>query len=220
MRGMAMAMALVTAGCATQAKETKAEPVAPATAPAEESAASSGGAGPAGKPQAQQAAHPAARVGGPSGIASGATMLPPAAGQSRATFEGCLAAAGTEQEGEKFPARPKTRSMAPPPVTVSASGLGVTVAHELEHACCLKAEVSSAVEGGAVTVTERLLGTPCRCMCSSTIRTAVGLAPGSYELVVVEQGAGGASREVHRQKVEIGRLGPQTREGSPTPPGE
>ena len=198
--GVGVLFALAAAGCVSQAKETAPQPgeVAPAVE----------GPGISSEGHAEQPAHPDTLAGvGVGPIAGGAVMLPPPAGQSRTAIEGCLASAGTEEEGAKFPQRPATRSAAPPPVTVGISGLGVVVTHALSHACCLKAEVTHAIENGAVTVMEKLSGTPCRCMCSSTIRTAVGLAPGSYELAVQLQIGGGESSVVHRQKVEIKRLG-------------
>jgi hypothetical protein len=33
-----------------------------------------------------------------------------------------------------------------------------------------------------VVVTETLSGTPCRCRCSSNLRTSVGLAPGTWQV--------------------------------------
>ena len=64
-----------------------------------------------------------------------------------------------------------------------------------------------AIENEAVTATEKLSGTACRCMCSSIIRTAVGLAPGNHKLAVRLQIGSGEASVMHRQKVEIKRLG-------------
>jgi hypothetical protein len=62
---------------------------------------------------------------------------------------------------------------------------GVRVVHEVSHACCLKSKIETGVSGSVVTITETLSGTPCRCMCSSTIVTSVRLGPGDYTLRVV-----------------------------------
>lgn len=119
-----------------------------------------------------------------------------AAGMSRTTVLGCLAAHG-ESDAARFPVRPPTRSTAPP-VAISGIAGGILVTHELAHACCLKSEVTTHIEGTSVVVSERLYGTPCRCMCSSTIRTSVGLAPGTWD-VAVELAEGQAVRRVHSQ---------------------
>ena len=60
-------------------------------------------------------------------------------------------------------------------VSVRAAPGGAVVVHELAHACCLRAKVSARLDGDLVVVTERLVGTPCRCECGSVIRTGVGL---------------------------------------------
>lgn len=111
---------------------------------------------------------------------------PLAAGASRVNLKGCLAQATTEEEGAKFPARSGTRAAGEPQpaVTVAVSGLGVSVTHELEHACCLKGVVTTSTADRTITVAERLEGSPCRCRCSSAIETTVGLDPGDYTLVV------------------------------------
>jgi hypothetical protein len=60
----------------------------------------------------------------------------------------------------------------------------ILVEHALRHACCLKGKVETKVSGEAVEVMESLRGNPCRCMCSSTLRTRVPLPPGTYRLTV------------------------------------
>lgn len=132
-----------------------------------------------------------------------AADAPAAAGQARVSLEGCLAQA-SEEAASRFPVRSGTRSAAEPmtpPITTTLTGLGVTVAHALDHACCLAAKVQTTVEQGVITVAERLEGTPCRCHCSSVIRTEVGLSPGTYTVVVTYEG-----QEVHREQVSVKSL--------------
>ncbi len=132
-----------------------------------------------------------------------ADEAPAAAGTSRVSLEGCLAQA-SEEAATRFPVRSGTRSASEPmrpPITTTLTGLGITVAHELDHACCLAARVETKVEQGMITVAERLEGAPCRCHCSSVIRTEVGLSPGTYTLVVTYEG-----EEVHREQLSVKSL--------------
>ncbi|MBN1207329.1 MAG: hypothetical protein JXB05_20775 [Myxococcaceae bacterium] len=117
----------------------------------------------------------------------GGILVPPETpGASRVALEGCLAQAErTEEAGARFPATPVTRGPAKPSVSVSRLGRGILVVHELDHGCCLQAEVTSKLEGRTVTVTEVLSGESCRCRCHSRVRAAVGLPPGEYTLKVV-----------------------------------
>ena len=92
----------------------------------------------------------------------------PGIGQSTTVIVGCLnqekSAADFDQAGaEVFPVPD-----------------GVVVTHNVIHACCLSGAVSSSIEGNLVTISERLTGEPCKCECPSTLRTAVGLAPGPW----------------------------------------
>ena len=138
-----------------------------------------------------------------------APLFPPATpGASRTELEGCLAAgAGDATDGARFPARAASRGGASDPeVTISKTGTGVVVTHALGHACCLKASVAASVEAGALSIDETLSGDPCRCECRSSIRTAVGLAPGKYTVSVRLHDPGGGAREVHRDELEIRRL--------------
>lgn len=195
--GAVLAALALSASChASQNRESKPDPAPEAAAPAPPVASG---------PQGQAASAPLGaplQTGGP-----GPLSLPPAPGRSRTSIQGCLASSGAEESGARSTAPPAARAPGPPSVAIAVSGLGATVKHELSHACCLKAEVESAVKGSSVTVDEKLSGTPCRCMCSSTLTTAVGLSPGVYELTVRLQLPGGAPSEVHREKVEIKRLG-------------
>lgn len=91
-------------------------------------------------------------------------------------------------------------------VTVTTTGTGAIVTHHFNHLCCLEAEVSTSVEGGQVTIAEALSGDPCKCMCDSTVKTAVGLEPGSYTLVYTQRRDHEEPRTVAEQPIEIRRL--------------
>lgn len=121
-----------------------------------------------------------------------AMLVPPSTpGASRFGVEGCLAQTEqTEAAGSRFPAGPPTRGPARDSVQVSPLGTGSLVVHELEHGCCLKADVTSSLEGQTVTLTETLSGQSCRCRCRSTVRVAVGLRPGDYSLKIVTDESG------------------------------
>jgi len=124
---------------------------------------------------------------------------PPARGAVRWSAEGCLAAT-TEAEAKRFP----TKRSVMPAVTVAPAPGGATVVHALAHACCLRAEVSSRLEGATAVVVERLTGMRCRCMCSSTLRTFIGLPAGRWN-VVVEYEAGGSVRQMPAGTVDVAR---------------
>jgi hypothetical protein len=127
------------------------------------------------------AAHPVGGVG----VGVGKLLLPPAeAGAHRSVIEGC---ALSQEEP------PATRAReAPESFVQSVLGTGIIVSHTLPHACCLKADTAVAVAAAHVTITETLTGTPCRCRCSSTIKTAVGLAPGAWAVQVKTIDPGGS----------------------------
>lgn len=149
------------------------------------------------------------RHGGSTGVlqvparppAAAQPLVPPeTAGANRAVLSGCLLAAN-EAEAARFPPPPVLRSAAPA-VTVAATPGGALVTHELEHACCLKGAVASHLEGRVAIVRERLLGSPCRCRCASTLRTAVSLPPGAWT-VAVEVEEAGAVRRVYEQPFQV-----------------
>ena len=95
-------------------------------------------------------------------VAVGRMLLPPSqAGASKFVVEGCAAKPSEE---------PATRGVVterPDHVDASALGTGIVVGHDLFHACCLKAESQTTVDGDRVTISETLSGQPCRCRCSS-----------------------------------------------------
>ncbi len=125
----------------------------------------------------------------PAGLAG--MLLPPKGhGVTASRVAGCLAeSSGSEADAQRFPAAATTRG-GPPAVRLSTTPTGLMVTHEATHACCLTADITTVVEGRAVVVRETYAGTPCRCQCGSTVRTAVGLEPGEYQfaLEVVEAG--------------------------------
>ncbi len=114
---------------------------------------------------------------------AGMVLPPPETGGFRTSVAGCAATP------DKEPA--ETRALLPEE-KVEASGIatGLVVTHEVPHACCLKATTTVDVAAQEVTITDSFDGTQCRCRCSSSLRTAVGLKPGSYavEVKTVEPG--------------------------------
>lgn len=132
-------------------------------------------------------------------------LLPPQTpGDNVSDFTGCLSLAeATEASGARFPAPVVTRDPPPEePVRVGPMGQGVVISHDLAHACCLQGEVLSELQGSQVLITERLTGTPCGCRCSSTLRTAVGLSPGEYTVILRVQ-EGEDVREVFKGPVSV-----------------
>jgi hypothetical protein len=123
----------------------------------------------------------------------------PSVGQSNTEASGCLAKNLAEQAQA-----PATRSRpSPDAIGVTAAGNGIVATHDLSHACCLTAKTETKVEQQHVTIIETLEGSPCRCMCSSTLRTRVGLEPGDYT-VTLQLNRAGKTETVHEQSVKIG----------------
>jgi hypothetical protein len=123
-------------------------------------------------------AAPIATAVSPPATGIGRILLPPSeAGAHRTVVEGC---ALSPREPP-----PATRAVeAPESFATSALGTGIIVSHTLPHACCLEAKTAVVVTGPHVTITETLSGTPCRCRCTSTIKTAVGLTRGTWAVAV------------------------------------
>jgi hypothetical protein len=130
---------------------------------------------------------------------------PPEPGASRVRFEGCLAQAPSDDAGGARAAR-RTPPM-PERVDLRAVPGGLSLVHDLDHNCCLAAEVTSRVEGWGVVVRETFAGTPCRCRCRSTIRASVGLAPGRYRVEVVAAEPGD-ERSVHTGEIVVPPVSP------------
>ena len=136
-------------------------------------------------------------------------LLPPMkAGQFTTALAGCVAQAAQDSQGTRGANATNELDAAPSPehssVVVSVTGTGIIVAHDLTHACCLKARVNAVVQGKSVRIVEQLSGNACRCRCKSSIKTAVGLGPGNYALSVNVSGDGKA-RTVHQQPIVIAR---------------
>ncbi|HLL52690.1 MAG TPA: hypothetical protein VK447_04030, partial [Myxococcaceae bacterium] len=126
------------------------------------------------------------------------------------TFEGKLLlppATPSEAEGARYPTAASARAQGAAAVRVNPMGKGVIVSHELSHACCLQANVTTRLEAGTVVMQEELSGTPCRCTCASTVRTAIGLPPGRYTLSV-RQAQGGDPKVVHEEPFTVEAAAP------------
>jgi hypothetical protein len=108
-------------------------------------------------------------------------MIPPEEGKSRFVAEGCAA---KPEEADKSATRGGLSGSEKDKVEASALGTGIVVSHDLAHACCLKADSVADIQGSSVVITETLSGTPCRCICSSTLKTAVGLKKGTWQVSV------------------------------------
>ncbi|MCY1029888.1 hypothetical protein OV207_00330 [Corallococcus sp. BB11-1] len=117
----------------------------------------------------------------------GALVPPPEPGASRSSFDGCLAQPTPSEDSDtRFPATTGVGSLTDAsPVTTRSTAAGLLVEQPLDHECGLTAQVDSYLKDGTVTVTRTLSGKSCRCMCHSTVKTAVRLPPGTYTLRVV-----------------------------------
>lgn len=117
----------------------------------------------------------------------GKILLPPAEpGTANAQLAGCIAVAEpSEADAAKFPEKVATRSgPAKPAFVVVPTGGGIVVEHQVSHACCLKGTVKTEAEHNRVVVNEVMSGTPCRCRCSSTFRTAVAVPAGEWTVLL------------------------------------
>lgn len=115
-------------------------------------------------------------------------LIPPPVGETRTTVDGCAAKPDEEPPASRA-ALPDEKVVATP------TGGGFVLSHDVPHACCLKAKTAVDVQGDKVVITDTFEGTACRCRCSSTIKTAVGLKPGAYtvEVKTVEPNAAARS---------------------------
>ena len=201
-----LVLVLAAPGCAGDRAQSPAPPDATVVRPAPS-------ADPAPVPPRAEGASPGAAAAGPFAGKLGHPVTPAPAitggppGTSRSSIEGCLVAAGEAEARRLPPPAPPTRSGAGGGVEISPVEGGLLVTHALSHACCLSGAVSTSIESDLVTVTERLRGDPCRCMCGSTLRTAVRLEPGRYRLaLVVEHGethGGGRIERILERTVEV-----------------
>ncbi|MFT3842105.1 MAG: hypothetical protein QM723_34255 [Myxococcaceae bacterium] len=127
-------------------------------------------------------------------------FMPPEEGKSRFQAEGC--AAKPEEAEKNANTRGGMPTAADDKVTPSATSTGIIVSHDLAHACCLKAESAADIQGSAVVITETLSGTACRCMCSSTLKTAVGLKKGTWQ-VSLKTVEGGTTKDAWSGSLEV-----------------
>ncbi len=193
--GLLLVVVALALGCGSRQKRDEVETF-PVEAPTEPQRLEQA---PPPEPPAPPRPMPGAKPAGLKGI-----LLPPdVPGQSRVAYQGCLAQPEpSETLDAAFPVAPPSRGPAKPTVEVSALGSGALVVHELEHGCCLKADVKSSVEGQVVTLTETLSGQTCRCRCGSTVRAAIGLKPGEYTLRVITV-AEGSSKVAHEGALTV-----------------
>jgi hypothetical protein len=139
--------------------------------------------------------------------------LPVVVGTGVTEVEGCAA---DREPGLGMADRhpPQSGPSAPPPKIAAIPG-GILVEHALTHACCLTAKGETTLEGGTVRVIHGLEGEPCRCACSSLIRTVVRADPGMY-LLNLDTGPSGRQHRVVQMQVSVVEPAP----GLPAPPGD
>lgn len=118
-------------------------------------------------------------------------------GQSQTTVTGCLA--GDKKESVVR----KTGDYQDDDLEVRPVAGGALVIHRLTHPCCLEANVRLTTRGHVATVHERLGGDPCRCVCRSTIETAIGLGVGMWTVAVELEQPFEAARIVGERRVKI-----------------
>jgi len=123
---------------------------------------------------------------------------------AQTSVEGCLAE--TEKSEAAAAAHAPTRG-GMDGVAVTTTGSGAIVTHQFNHACCLAADVTTEFEASQIVVTERLTGDPCRCMCRSTLKTAIGLALGAYTLEYRQHLGDAEPRIVATESVAIETIG-------------
>lgn len=183
----AMVALLTTVACASSRPSASKDDAPAPSEPATEAA-------PASAPASALAMVPTAPPAIPSGMRLPGPFNPPGGlplatpGEGRTEFEGCLALASPETEGPaKAPYVENTRGMGGdgPEIALRPTPAGVVVTHALHHNCCQKADVQTKVEGEKITLTETFTGPTCRCNCRSTLKTTVGLKPGTYALEVI-----------------------------------
>jgi hypothetical protein len=194
---VALALAGTAACHRSECTRDESEPNTAPAAPPHEADATPPGSG----PLELGGGAPIELSGHDAGPAAGrAPLVPPREpGANRMRLEGCLTDATEDADSR----HPQVTKRGTPPVKVDVLGHGIIVTHALDHSCCLAAAVETTLEPGRVTLTERLSGTPCRCRCGSTIRTAVGLEPGSWEVVVVVETPGKSPQTDHRGQVVV-----------------
>jgi len=133
-----------------------------------------------------------------SGLLSPGFGPPPEPGGVRTEVKGCAANPETADQ----PSSRAAPGFSAARVSIEPVRGGVVVIHDLPHACCLKGAIATSTKKGVTTVYEELSGNPCRCMCQSTLRTAVSLGPGEH-LIVLELERDGKVELVERTRVNV-----------------
>ncbi|MDJ0761831.1 MAG: hypothetical protein QNJ97_02485 [Myxococcota bacterium] len=205
--------------------QPKPAPVVPASADTDKAPLATGAAAPVQEPAPEDAAVPTQQEAGKPGVKNSAQAVAKKEKPKQTSSEGKLVQPQKIAVGHLVkPKKPTTTLMgclADPEkkdstakgaqvrrggdkVTVAKGKSGITVSHYLNHLCCLEASVKSAVTGTNITVEEQLSGTPCKCMCSSTIKTSVPLplpmANKTYKVTVTLDDQGN-KKIVHEQEI-------------------
>jgi hypothetical protein len=118
-------------------------------------------------------------------------------GQAQTSVSGCLAGDKDKSIVRKSNDHPEDD------VEVRTVPGGALVIHRLTHPCCLEANVRFLTRGNVATVHERLGGEPCRCVCQSTIETAIGLDLGMWTVRVEVEQPFAAARIAGERRVKI-----------------
>jgi hypothetical protein len=117
-------------------------------------------------------------------------------GQSQARVSGCSESPQpSEADAATYPPMVLgSRAPSATEVQLGPQAAGVWVAHNLTHGCCQKARVYVQQLPGQVNFIEAMEGTACgSCMCTSTVRAAVGVPPGRYNVALQLQDTAGTS---------------------------
>lgn len=111
--------------------------------------------------------------------------------------EGCAAMNLTSEAG----APPITRDRG---VSIQAWKDSIEAVHIVNHACCLEVDVTSGQSGNELIVREKFYGSPCKCVCQSTITAAFrDLDSGEYTIRIFVEEAG-IERPDHESTVKVG----------------
>ena len=113
---------------------------------------------------------------------------------SRTEVTGCLARGGSSSRAKRSAG--------------SQTATGIVVQHDFRHACCLQGRVATTVSGSHIDVVETLSGKPCRCLCTSGLRTTIPLRPGTYHLSVWLEERGARQRITAPDLRIVVRAGP------------
>jgi hypothetical protein len=118
------------------------------------------------------------------------------------TIRGCLSKPAALQNN---PSRSTARPSDTQGFKVTPLGNGALVTHDFTHACCLSATIDTVVDGNTITVREHLVGTPCRCVCESTIQTRLNVPPGDYDVRLVTD-TNGVQAQIGSKSLAVKRI--------------